>query len=223
MGNDKTLNILVRVCAMEVDRIKTIQEALWECAVYLGCRLEAVQLREYAQELCEENISAYDVIYALKQIRKQPDRRRYGVPLPAEIINFIDPKEDEQDRANQIAASIQLCYSKFGHCNADKARAYMGEVAWEVVGQCGGWTQMCRGSDTDKRTEFAQLRDLARGCVRRFVHAERSQKLIAHRMTRGVAQLAEPELTEAQKETNRKRAANLIAGLTHKKRSPQAI
>lgn len=223
MRDEQTPNILMRVCAMEVDRTKTIQEAYWECAVYLGCRLEAVQLREYAKELADENISAYDVIYALKQIRKQPDRKRYGVPLPAEIMNFLNPKEDDNDRANQIAASIQLCYGKFGYCNAHKARAHMGELAWDVVTQCGGWAQLCRGSDTDKRTEFAQLRDLARSLVRKTVHAERSQKLLENRRQREDHLLHAAGPTEAQKEANRQRAAHLVQNLVGKKRMPQPV
>jgi hypothetical protein len=218
MQNVQPQNVLLKVLLMQADRVRAMQEMLWETAVYLGTKLEPIQLREYAKELLEANLSEVEVDYALRQIRKQPNRKRWGVPMPADIIDFINPQPNDNDRANEIAAVIQYCYGEFGYNNAAKAQAYMGEDAWTVVVQKGGWLKLCGSSDTDPATEFAQLRDLARSVVRRAVQTKRVLQLQTHRAERSNL-LSEPKLSPQQCEENKQRIADLVGNLFTSKKT----
>ncbi|MGI4851307.1 MAG: hypothetical protein ACRYGR_05140 [Janthinobacterium lividum] len=212
MQNEQPLNVLFKVLLMSDDRLRTIKEMLWETAVYLGSRLEPIQLREYALELIEAELTDAQVDFALRHIRKQPNRKRWGVPLPAEVINFVHPVPDDNDRANEIAALIQYCYGRYGYSNGADAEIRMGPEAWDVVTQKGGWLNLCKGSDRDPATEYAQLRDLARSVVKRTVQANRSKQLEAHRVERS-ALLSEPKLTPQQRIENKQRVADLIGSV----------
>jgi hypothetical protein len=213
MRDEKPSNILLRVCVMASERSQVIQEAFLEFAIYLGCRIEDVQLREYTREMLEENIATADVVYALQQIRKQPNRKMRGIALPAEVIQFLRPQLSDDDVANSIAAKIQYCYKHFGYNNADAAKAHMGVQAWQVVHESGGWAQMCAGATEEgKRTEYAQLRDLARSVLRRDVQTQRMAQLEARRL-QPASILSEPRLTPVQMAENRRRAAELVGSV----------
>jgi hypothetical protein len=222
MRDEKPSNILLRVCVMASERSQIIQEAFLEFAIYLGCRIEDLQLREYTRELMEENIPTSDVVYALQQIRKQSNRKMRGMALPAEVLQFLRPQLSDDDLANSIAAKIQYCYRHFGYNNADGAKAYMGPQAWQVVHDSGGWVQMCAGATEEgKRTEYAQLRDLARSVLRRDVQTQRMVQLEARRSQRASI-LTEPKLTPVQMAENRRRAAELV-GSVFSARKPAGV
>lgn len=87
-------------------------------------------------------------------------------PLPAVLKNIINPPVDEFAEANECATKIFEAIRKFGYNESQKAREFMGELAWQCVEGMGGYYHFCTstnmGNDGMVR---AQIRDIAKSKI----------------------------------------------------------
>lgn len=134
-------------------------------AAYYRQQLPDAVVVMYAEDLADLDFAT--VSAALRAYRANPKNRT--MPLPAQIREMLEPQVDPESAAREIAARITAAIPKFGWCNSQEARAYIGEVGWQVVLDQGGWMHICQhhGLEIDPSVFQAQARDLAKS---RLVH-----------------------------------------------------
>lgn len=124
-----------------------------------GEQLTEARLRAYLMALQEVNDN--EVQAAITQILKDPSVTRF--PLPAQILHKIKPELTSDDNAREIASRIIGAISRFGWCNQQLAREYVGELGWHVVQMQGGWGHLCENMKPNMvPTLQAQFRELAK-------------------------------------------------------------
>lgn len=65
-------------------------------------------------------------------------------PPPAAIIRFcrgIDKTDEEIGQ--EVSSRIEGAITRFGYSNPERAKEFIGNIGWEVVRQCGGWSRLC--------------------------------------------------------------------------------
>jgi len=131
------------------DSVKIIQvkKLLIGLSGYLGQTIKDEQISMYAEDL--EEYPLEEISNAIKTIRKQRVWNRF--PLPAEILQYAPSyKGTTDEQADIIAGRIMRAVFKFGRENHEGARAWLGELAWEVFtgfGTKGGsWFTFCSES-----------------------------------------------------------------------------
>jgi hypothetical protein len=84
-------------------------------------------------------------------------------PFPAEIRAMCEECLDPDTKGKLISSRVIEAISRFGYCNADDARKYIGETGWIVVKRFGGWQYVCEnvGVTMQLSTFTAQARDIA--------------------------------------------------------------
>ena len=84
-------------------------------------------------------------------------------PAPSVILDQIRPQQTRDDEAKDAASRIFAAIRKFGWSNRGSARAFIGELGWEVVERQGGWGHVCETMrDRDIPIYQAQFRELAK-------------------------------------------------------------
>lgn len=85
-------------------------------------------------------------------------------PYPAMLMPLLRKTQSSDGVANEVASRIRSAISKFGWPSPAEARAYIGELGWEVVKRSGGWQNLCEnlGVTLQPLTYHAQARDLAK-------------------------------------------------------------
>jgi hypothetical protein len=88
-------------------------------------------------------------------------------PMPGQIIEILNPSLSTEAKANQIARMIPEAILKFGYPNPTEAKAYIGEIGWQIVQSKGGWFDVCNyhGDVWDAGTFHAQARDSAKAII----------------------------------------------------------
>jgi hypothetical protein len=115
------------------------------------------------------DLDGQKVLRALCDYAKDPASR--GFPLPGQVRAMVSPEVSKDQLATEAANKIVEAMGKFGWTNPDKARAFMGELAWEVVVREGGWSNLCeRTTNDDLPIMRAQWRELAK-----VVHVRQQQ------------------------------------------------
>lgn len=137
------------------EKIKQIKLILTGLAEYYGVNLSVQQLNMYSEDLYDLDLN--DILKAVKIIRTSSE----FFPKPSTIIQSVKGKSI--DNAIDVSNLIVLAMSKYGWTNPDKAKIFMGELAWEVVEREGGWQRVCETSSDDQLPILkAQWRELAR-------------------------------------------------------------
>lgn len=95
-------------------------------------------------------------------------------PSIAEIIEIVRPSVDDQ--ANEIAGEILNSIRNFGTPEVKEAMAFLGPEKWDVVTRFGGWSILSKLEYDQMNTARAQLRELAKGCVRSKVRTTEINK-----------------------------------------------
>lgn len=137
---------------------------LWAMyAGYYRMKLDDQVLRMYADDLADFDFA--EVRAALDVYRKNPKNRQ--LPMPSQIREIIKPEVDPDSAAREVAARITAAIPKFGWCNSQEARAYIGETGWDVVERQGGWSHICQnhGITIDPTSFQAQVRDIAKASI----------------------------------------------------------
>lgn len=87
-------------------------------------------------------------------------------PLPSELLNRITPVKLVADESNEIVAAIFSAIRSYGgRYNINAARENLGEIAWRVVENFGGWERICTCEEGDANTMRAQLRNHAQAVL----------------------------------------------------------
>jgi hypothetical protein len=132
-------------------------------AGYYRVKLDDAVLRMYSEDLSDLDFDAVQT--AMNDYRKNPKNK--FMPMPAQIRELLEPQVDPDSAAREIAARITAAIPKFGWCNGQDARAYIGEVGWLVVERQGGWAYICEhhGRNLDPGQFQAQVRELAKSTL----------------------------------------------------------
>lgn len=126
-----------------------------------GRSIDAALIEVWRQDM--RGIDPAAISGALIAYRRNPQNRSF--PLPAQIRAIIEPADPTADDvAKEISARVIGAVSRFGWCNADDARAYIGEIGWRNVHKMGGWAFLCEslGRSIQVTSFQAQFRELVR-------------------------------------------------------------
>lgn len=106
------------------------------------------------------DLDGQKVITAMKSCISNPETK--GFPMPGQIRAMVSPQVSNEQLAVEASNKIVEAMSKFGYTQPEKARAFMGEIAWEVVQREGGWQSLCERTTNDELPILkAQWRSLA--------------------------------------------------------------
>jgi hypothetical protein len=146
---------------LEIQQLKALIVAT---AMYYGHALPDQVLALYLEDLADLPFAA--VVDAIKEARRDPKTTRF--PLPAVIRAKIAPVESDDDLAIEAVSRVVAAVSRYGWCNSERARDFVGELGWRVVEMEGGWKTVCETLTQDNiGTLRAQWRNLARSSITR--------------------------------------------------------
>lgn len=108
-----------------------------------------------------ENFPLGQIQMAIKKYRQDPKNKTF--PLPAQLIDILNPSVNPKNEAIEMASKILESISTFGYPNEEKAKEYLGEYGWQIVKRWGGWDYLCKnlGVTIQISTFQAQTRDMA--------------------------------------------------------------
>lgn len=167
-----------------MDLRKQIMESLIALATISGKELNEITLKAFVNAVSDLNQA--DVLHALQNWL----RTSKGFPYPADIREKIKPDMSGEDNGIMAAAIIRKAISAHGSnwsggvftggkkvfqskehffdIFEDAAKFELGELAWEVVKQYGGWAAICEfNASTETGIFQAQIRELAKTICRR--------------------------------------------------------
>lgn len=124
---------------------------------YFSKDLTANQVTMYAEDLMV--LSPEQLVTAIKIYRNDPSNKFF--PLPSQLIGIITPTVTAIDRGRIVAGRIMTAIRRFGYMNVSEARAFIGELGWEVVKLQGGWKSLCELSSEAIKAEQPRWRDMA--------------------------------------------------------------
>lgn len=95
-------------------------------------------------------------------------------PLPAHIREKILPVKNEDDDISEAVNRSLAAVTKFGYCNSDQARIYIGALGWEILQGMGGWVHLCEtlGSETPEGVMRKQMLDYGETVWKRVKRGE---------------------------------------------------
>lgn len=125
-------------------------------------------LNQPVLEMYLEDLEGYDdesVVQAYRAYRRDPKNKTF--PLPAQIIDIMNPRVSVDAQSQEIAGRITQSISKFGYTGGASAREFIGEIGWSVVQRFGGWAEICRdhGVSIQPGQFFAQTRDMIKAKI----------------------------------------------------------
>lgn len=128
-------------------------------AEIFGVNMTKTRLNAYIDAL--ENVTLKEVEKAYKLILN--DHHRRFMPLPGEILEYINPTLNEKDEAILIINNIKLAVKKFGWHDATGAKSFL-KNDWDNVIKLGGWKYICEDPtcNLNNPTIYAQKRDLVK-------------------------------------------------------------
>jgi hypothetical protein len=111
------------------------------------------------------DISGNEIMIALEEWSKNSKQNRH--PLPGELREILRKELSIDAKANESANKIRQAITKFGWPEPDKAKEFMGDLAWAIVIRFGGWQYICQnhGVDLNPLTFHAQARDSAKSIL----------------------------------------------------------
>lgn len=112
-----------------------------------------------------EDLSVAAVLEAFNAYRRDPRNRFF--PLPAQVRELINPTPTPEQIAREAVSRVQEAISRFGYCNSEQAKSFIGELGWGVVKSYGGWSSVCErmGVNLSFDTFAAQARELLKARV----------------------------------------------------------
>lgn len=144
---------------MTNDERKHVQKMLLALADLYGRQLSAPAVGLMSDALMD--LDGKSVIEALNKYMRDPASRSF--PMPGAIRAMIVPEVTGDQVALEAANRIVEAMGKYGWTNPEKAREFMGEIAWEVVKRDGGWAALCERTNNDDLPILkAQWRELAK-------------------------------------------------------------
>jgi len=138
-------------------------KAIYALGEYYQLNLNAGQISMYAEDLLVLNPE--ELKEAILTYRRNPANVFF--PKPGQLIAIIKPVETELDLGRLVAARIIQAVGKFGNYRYEDAKAFIGELGWEVVKMQGGWNKLCALTSEELRAEQPRMRDLAQSINKR--------------------------------------------------------
>lgn len=145
---------------MNLEQEKDLKHRLSLMSKYYRSQLPDDVIVAYSNDL--KDYPYKDVCLALNAYRKNPKNK--FMPIPAMIIEIMDPTISDDGLAREAVARIQKAVRKFGHPNRIQAKEFIGEIGWSVVEKFGGWGFICEnlGHRIDLNSFQAQAREVAK-------------------------------------------------------------
>lgn len=112
-----------------------------------------------------EDLKGHDeakLIDAYGKYRRDPRNKTF--PLPAQILEILNPTVSDEAMAAEVAGRILYAVKEIGYTKSVRAREYIGEIGWQVVKDFGGWTYICEnlGTNIQPSAFMAQARGAAK-------------------------------------------------------------
>lgn len=120
----------------------SVKEMILLTAIYYSKTVPDAVLEMYAEDLADLPVDR--VLEAYKIYRRNPANKFF--PLPAQIREIIAPTVSAKSEARESVERIKQAITKFGYCNLNEARMYIGPVGWKLVQGLGGWTAVCESN-----------------------------------------------------------------------------
>lgn len=132
-------------------------------AAYYKQQLNDITISMYAADV--SHISIDELMELFSSYRKDPKNK--FMPMPSAFLAMLDPSLSIESSAELVAGRIHDAVVKFGWPSPEKARAYIGDVGWDIVRRRGGWQVVCEnlGSEWDVGTFHAQSRNSAKASL----------------------------------------------------------
>lgn len=121
-------------------------------------------------ELYDRGMRRFGYDRALKAVEEHIITRRGQDRFPSigDLVRLIQPEENDDDAAVEVAGRIFDAIARFGYWNPKEAQDYVGEVGWLVVARNGGWAALCEGTLSRNVPALkAQFREMALSILRR--------------------------------------------------------
>lgn len=95
------------------------------------------------------------------------DSKNKFFPTPMNLKQYLQPEMSPEAMGNEVASRIRAAITKFGWCNPNDAKNYIGDLGWKVVERSGGWQYICEnhGVDLNVLTFHAQARDTTKAML----------------------------------------------------------
>jgi hypothetical protein len=136
-----------------------------ELAAFYEKTLTDEQVRVYSEFLAQR-MSIHELTHAIALYCDDATNEFFPRPI-SKLVALIHSPIDDESVAKESAARIVAAIPKFGWCNREDAKAFIGEVGWAVVEKQGGWQYICEhyGKEISMSTFQAQARDLAKSQI----------------------------------------------------------
>lgn len=136
--------------------------------VYGNYEMSSDKVRIYISALDSfYNLSLEKYLNALVTYSKNSKNKSF--PSPIGLGEYLNPEVSDDHQATASASRAIEAVSKFGWCNSQQARDYIGELGWKAVQAFGGWQYVCEnlGSELQLTTFNAQIRELSKSIISR--------------------------------------------------------
>lgn len=140
-------------------KMNPIAKMLIDMAKFYSEALDERQLEMYVKVLTQFPTEL--VLECGKEYVHDVRNTRFPIP-PHKIMERHLPKQaTPKDVARDTSLRIRTAVSKYGWCNPNEARDYIGETGWQIVERFGGWMHICQnlGVEIQESTFLAQTRD----------------------------------------------------------------
>jgi hypothetical protein len=105
--------------------------------------------------------------YLVDELYKRPANEPFFKTVSI-VLQLAKPSVTLEDEASEASARIFAAVKKYGWCNRDEAKEFIGSVGWAVVENNGGWTNLCQTlQDRMIPTLTAQYRELAKTQIKK--------------------------------------------------------
>lgn len=147
---------------MNAEEKREIRRQIGIASTYYRANINSDTIELYMKIL--EKYSFKQIMFAITTYAQNPKSR--FMFLAADLIEIIDPQPTDDSLSREIAAKISSAVTKFGWCNSEEAKNYIGEIGWRVIEKRGGWAHICQNLRTDEIASFdAQNRELAKSAI----------------------------------------------------------
>lgn len=140
-----------------------IKKLIVKLAAYYEKTLTDEQVEMYSKQMAD-HLTAQDVSVACKKYIDDPANEFFPRPM-SKLIALVRSPVSQEALAHDSASKIKQAVSDCGYSDPIAARAFIGEIGWEIVRRSGGWSFICENLGTNKMpvlTFYAQSRDLAK-------------------------------------------------------------
>lgn len=136
-----------------------------ELAAFYEKTLTDEQVRVYSEFLAVR-LTTHELVQAIALYCDDPKNEFFPRPV-SKLVALIKEPIDDDSTAREVAARIVAAIPKFGWCNQEAAKNFVGEIGWAVIEKQGGWPYLCEhyGVDIQMSAFQAQVRDLAKSQI----------------------------------------------------------